>query len=164
MCTIKTNQLYLNMKRKIWGFSFHLIKSCSFSINLYRIDQDHQDAPQKPAANIAMWKTPKYRIFSLGQYWKCWRMRGRCFVRGSSERPGLCCPGCQHFGMLVAKLSETYPKRVCEDAFNTLLFICKSGCPHRAVVIWFALGFRNFLNSGVVLHLSLIPYRKLSWG
>lgn len=63
MCTIKKKkkQPYLNMKRKVWRFSFNYfffkknyIKSCSFSVKVYCIYQDYQAASQKPVANVAM--------------------------------------------------------------------------------------------------------------
>lgn len=57
----------------LWGFSFwfcfflSLIGSCFFLINRCWI---YQIASQNPVTNIAMQKDPKYRIFSVGQYWE----------------------------------------------------------------------------------------------
>lgn len=107
---------------------FNLINNFFFQLTSTGFTKIYQDT-QKSVANM---KNPKIQIFfPLGQYWEV--LDWNCFLRRSPEGPGSCWPGCQHVGMLLAKMTETYPKRVWENALNTL-FICNCGCPHRAVV------------------------------
>lgn len=134
----KVKQPYLNMKRKIWGFYFPffffylffqiLINNFFFQLTPTGFTKICQDT-QKPVANV---KKPKNsEFFPLGQYWEV--LDWNCFLRRSPPGPGLCWPGCQHVEMLLAKMTETYSKRVWENALN-IFFICKCDCPQRAVV------------------------------
>lgn len=85
-------------------------------------------------------RTDSLSLVSRRRWWsRSWSVSCKSCLR-EPWKGWLCCPGCQHIGMLVAKMPETYPKRVCENISNTLLFICCVAAHMVLLLICFGLG------------------------